>query len=567
MSTENGRYWIIYNGEVYNYLELRAELEGHGEVFTTRSDTEVLLRCFAREGVNALARFNGMFAFAIWDSKEERLLLARDPAGVKPLYYTVQADELVFASELKALLVYPGVTRRIDSLSVSKYFTFGYVPAPHTMFEGIYKLEAGCYLSFSRDGLQQQRYWDIPLEDNPVSARTVDEWAVDLRALLTDSVSKRLRSDVPVGVFLSGGLDSSLVAALAARQTTGRLQTFSLGFDQPSYDESRYSSQIAALLGTKHHNEVLSLPQATKLFGEICELVDEPFADASIIPTYALSRLASQHVKVTLGGDGADELFAGYPAFQADRVVQRLSFLPARWRDWFGSMVKQLPVSHRYTSIEFLTQQFVKGRGVSAEVRFLLWMGYYGNAEKQALFSRELREELLRHDAFEDIARHVHTSGLKGSFERLQYLCLKLYFQDDILFKLDRASMAHSLEVRVPYMDPDVVAHACRIQPMYKLNGLTTKYVLKRAARDLLPRTIIQRRKNGFMMPVARWLADNMREEVEELCSEAAIGETGLFDASYVRRILDEHFSNRRDHRKHIYPLLAFMAWYQRYAK
>jgi asparagine synthase (glutamine-hydrolysing) len=290
-------------------------------------------------------------------------------------------------------------------------------------------------------------------------------------------------------------------------------------------------------------------------------MLDEPLADASILPTYFLCGLAAKSVKVVLGGDGGDELFAGYPSFQAHKVVQKLSFLPVGWRDWLGGMARRLPVSHRYASVDFLLQQFFKGLGLSPEVRFLLWMGFYSNGDKARLFSSSFRQQLQGQTAFEDVLGHVKQSGLTDVFQRLQYLCIKLYFQDDILAKVDRASMAHSLEVRVPYMDRDLVEYACRIQPHYKLRGLTTKYVLKRAMRSVLPRKIIYRRKAGFMMPVAQWLAEDLRETVEDLCSPAAISRSGLFDTGFVRQILDEHFQLRRDHRKQIYALVCFMAW------
>ena len=565
MSDSCGRYHLVYNGEVYNYIELRRELEARGHVFVTRSDTEVVLQCLAAEGLAALRKFDGMFAFALWDRQQRQLLMARDRIGIKPLYYFCHGPDLVFASEIKALLRHPLLVRTLDPLSVSKYFSYGYVPAPHTIFANVHKLEPGACLRFGPGGLNREFYWDIPLTDNPINPRCIDESCDELLQLMRDAVRRQLRSDVPVGVLLSGGIDSSTVTALAAQESSGRLHSFSIGFDQPSYNESAYAWRIASLFGTEHHEEILTLRQAAELFPRVMRSLDEPFADASILPTYRLCQLAARHVKVVLGGDGSDELFAGYPSFQAHKVVQKLSFLPIGWRDWLGRLVRRLPVSHHYASAEFLMQQFLKGLGLSPEVRFLLWMGYYGNAEKKQLFSTDLQQQLLREDPFEDIARYVRQSGLVGDFQRLQYLCLKLYFQDDILLKVDRASMAHSLEVRVPYMDRDLVDYACRIQPFYKLKGLTTKYVLKRAVRGLLPNDIIHRRKAGFMLPVAVWLTRDMRDTVEDFCSTAAVSKTGLFDAGFVRRILDEHFQHRRDHRKHIYPLLCLMAWLRDY--
>lgn len=565
MSDSSGRYTLIYNGEIYNYVELRQELEKRGRCFATRSDTEVLLQCLVTDGFAALSKIDGMFAFALWDRQQRRLLLARDRIGIKPLYYCCHGPDLIFASELKALLKHPLVTRTLDPLSVSKYFSYGYVPSPHTIFANIHKLEPGGCLTFHAAGLAKECYWDIPLTDNPVSPRHLDECCSELLQLMRDSVRRQLRSDVPVGVFLSGGIDSSVITALAAQESSSRLRSFSIGFDQPSYDESAHARRIASLFGTEHHEEIMTLRQAADLFPRVMQLLGEPLADASILPTYLLCQLAARQVKVVLGGDGGDELFAGYPSFQAHKVVQKLSFLPIGWRDWLGRLARRLPVSHHYTSVEFLMQQFLKGLGLSPEVRFLLWMGCYGNADKKKLFSADLRQRLLRQDPFEDITRYVKRSGLMGDLPRLQYLCMKLYFQDDILLKVDRASMAHSLEVRVPYMDRDLVEYVCRIQPFYKLRGLQTKYVLKRAVRGLLPRSIIHRRKAGFMMPVAVWLTQHMRETIEDLCSPAAIADTGLFDAAFVQQMLEEHFQHRRDHRKHIYPLLCFMAWRRNY--
>ena len=336
---------------------------------------------YALDGVDALQHFNGMFAFAIWDRDEQRLFLARDRMGVKPLYYCVRDGELIFASELKSLLVHPCVDHQLNRLSVSKYFTYGYIPAPHTIFEGIHKLEPGCYLLFDRNGLQKRLYWDIPLEDNPLSERTVNEWAEDLRAVLRDAVVKRLRSDVPIGVFLSGGIDSSAVTAFAAQASARQLRTFSVGFEESSYDETPYARIVAERYGTDHHHEVLSAARVASLLPEVMKILDEPFANASIVPTWLLSRFTAKSVKVVLGGDGGDELFMGYPAFQAHKLMERLSILPTAWRDGLNRLARRIPISHRYTSAEYLIQQFFKGAGISPEIRFFLWLGCFGNEQ------------------------------------------------------------------------------------------------------------------------------------------------------------------------------------------
>ena len=565
MATADGRYAVTYNGEIYNYLELRAGLERDGAAFRTASDTEVLLQDWARKGPAALEDFSGMFAFALWDREARTLHLARDRMGIKPLYWTQAAGELVFASELKALLCHPGVARKLDLLSVSKYLTYGYIPAPHTIFEGVFKLEPGTRLEFDGSVARQASYWDIPLRDRPVSSRSLDECAADLRVVLRDAVRQHLRADVPVGVFLSGGLDSSLVAALAAAESSRPIRTFSIGFEEASYDESPFAREVARACGTEHREEVLSLRRALDLLPGVLERMDEPLADASILPTSLLAQFAAREVKVVLGGDGGDELFAGYPAFQAHRLVERLSFLPMAWRDALTRAARHIPVSHRYASLEFLAQQFFKGAGISPEVRLLIWLGCCGNEQRNRLLSPDAREALRRRDPFEDVHRYVRQSGLIGGFERILYLAAKLYLQDDILVKVDRASMAHSLEVRVPYLDPAVVEYAAGLPSEYKLRGFTTKYVLKRAARGLVPERIIRRRKAGFMMPVAAWLQRDLRPRVEELCAPDRLARDGLFDPKTVRELLDEHFTDRRDHRKVIWALFAFQHWRQQY--
>lgn len=564
-SIDGGRYQIVYNGELYNYIELAADLRARGFHFSSQSDTEVLLRQLAADGVEGLQQLNGMFAFALWDRERRELLLARDRVGIKPLYYAVTGGELVFGSEMKALLQHPAVQRRINPLSVSKYLTFSYIPAPHTIFQDVQKLEPGHWLRFSERGLEKGCYWDIPLEDNPISEGTVDERADELLAILRDSVTKQLRSDVPVGVFLSGGIDSSTVTALAAQAVPGRLHTFSVGFEESSYDESPYARLVAERYGTEHHHEVLSLQRAVDLLPTVMDTLDEPFGDASILPTYLLSQFTARHVKVVLGGDGGDELFAGYPSFQAHVMMEKLSVLPITWRDALIRWARRIPVSHRYASVDFLIQQFFKGAGISPEIRFFLWMGPFGNDQKRSVLSADTQAALLRANPFEDVLNYVRQSGLVSDFQRILYLCMKLYLQDGILVKVDRASMANSLEVRVPLLDHTLVEFASRIQPAYKLKGMTTKYILKRAVRDLLPRSIITRRKAGFMIPLAAWLARDLRPMVEDYCSLQALERDGFFNPQGVRRMLDEHFSQTRDHRKAIWTLLAFQIWRRNY--
>lgn len=560
-----GKQHIVYNGEIYNYVELRAELQAHGFSFQTQSDTEVILHQYAKEGPDALQKFNGMFAFAIWDARTQSLFLARDRMGKKPLYYAFCGGEFVFASELKSLLLYPGLPRRINKLSVSKYLSMGYVPTPHTIFSDIHKLEPGAFIQVNATGFTRTFYWDIPLEDNPVSSRNLDECSEQLMELLQDSVQKRLRSDVPLGIFLSGGLDSSTILALAAQEQTSRIHSFSIGFEDRSYDESPYAREVAQLFGAEHHHEILSMQKACNLLPSVLSMMDEPFADASILPTHLLSHFTAQHVKVALGGDGGDELFAGYPSFQAHRIMDRLSILPTSWRDFLIRWARRLPVSHRYASTDFLLQQFFKGAGISAEIRFVLWMGFCSTEQCEQLLAPDVKQALLRENPFEDVVNYVRQSRLISDFQRISYLCMKLYLQDGILVKVDRASMANGLEVRAPFLDYQLVEFACGIQPQHKLNGLTTKYILKHAVRNLLPRHIIRRRKAGFMIPLATWLEKDLRPMLEDMCAEDRLKQDGLFNPSYVQRLIHEHVNHKRDHRKVLWAILCFQVWKQTY--
>ena len=432
MADVSGRFHLTYNGEIYNYLELRESLQAKGRTFRTRSDTEVLLQLLVHYGVEgALGRVNGMFAFALWDRAERRLVLARDRIGIKPLYYAVRKGDLIFASEMKALLAYGEVDRTLDPLSLSKYLSFGYVPAPHTIFSGVQKMEPGTTLKFDASGIvAKDIYWDIPLEDNPISGRNVDECAEGLLELLEDSVSKRLRSDVPVGVFLSGGIDSSAITAIAAKTMGRKVHTFSVGFEESSYDESPHARKVAAHCGTEHHHEVLSMQRALNLLPEVLEKMDEPFSDASILPTYLLSGFTAQHVKVVLGGDGGDELFAGYPSYQAHKIMEKLSFLPVTWRDGLNRMAKRIPVSHRYASVDFLLQQFFKGTGISPEIRFFMWMGYFGHDQKKHVLSQDVQSQLLRKNPYEDVINYVRHSVASKCESRIDS---KLIFDDRVL--------------------------------------------------------------------------------------------------------------------------------------
>ena len=561
MSSADGRWHIVFNGEIYNYLELRRDLEARGAAFRTQSDTEVLLQAWAEDGVDCLPRLNGMFAFAIWDSREKRLTLARDPLGIKPLYYANHRGELLFASELRSLLRFPGFKPGLDPASVNKYLALGYIPAPSTAYAGVRKLEPGQMVTWSPAGRHTEYFWDLPIEDNPVGAGTFDESAKTTRELLREAVRYQLRSDVDVGILLSGGIDSSAVAALAAPLAGRKLHSFSIGFQEASYNELPFAEEVARKVGTEHHHQTLTPKDVVGALPAIYRGLDEPLGDASLVPTWFLARLASGKVKTVLGGDGGDELFAGYPSFQAHLLVERLSFLPVGVRVAINHLIQRLPVSHNYKSVPFLMAQFLKGLGLPAEIRFLLWMGACGNAERHDLLSPDIRNELHRHNAFEDVTRLAYRSGLSGGLERIFYLCTKLYLQECVLTKVDRASMAHSLEVRVPFLDPDLVTHAFSLRADYKLRGRQTKLILREALKNDLPESILQRKKAGCAMPVAAWLQQDLKTWAQDLTASSLVASTGILDPAAVQKMTQEHLTRQADHRRSLWAVLAFLAW------
>jgi asparagine synthase (glutamine-hydrolysing) len=564
LANEDETIWIIFNGEIYNFREIRRELERKGHKFRSHSDTEVVVHLYEDLGARCLERLNGMFAFALWDARQKTLFLARDRTGKKPLHYCIANGHFLFASEIKALLQHPLVARDLDLASLNKYLAYEYVPAPNSIFKAIKKLEPGHYLRFRDGSATVSQYWDVPIEDYPISDRTEAQCVDELEQRLEDAVSARLAADVPVGLFVSGGVDSGVVAALA-RKAKENLECFSIGFDEASFDESRYAQQVARALGIKHHLQVFCAQEMSRLVERLPEILDEPLADPSILPLFLLSRFASERMKVVLSGDGGDELFAGYQTYQAHKLVTLYDALPGFVKESVKALAFRLPVSHKYLSLDFKLKQFLKGAGVSSEVRFFLWRGAFSNAERRALLSAEIRRELQNENAYEEIYRYVRKSGLTKELERILYLSMKLYLQDNNLVTVDRASMANGLEVRSPFLDRGVVDFVCRLPMEYKLNGLKTKYILKKVAETLLPRNIVYRQKKGFGVPLAKWLTGELREFMLDYLSQERIERQRIFDYAYVKRLIEEQLSMRNDNRELLWTLLVFQTWYEKY--
>jgi asparagine synthase (glutamine-hydrolysing) len=565
MHNEDSTVWVLQNGEIYNYLELREQLSAAGHTFVTRSDTEVLVHGYEQWGEQLVERLNGMFAFALLDRRAATILLARDRVGIKPMHYAVDGDRLVFASELKALLRDPALRRGIDPVALDEYLAYEFVPSPRSIIRGINKLQPGHTLTWSigERRARVRRYWAPQLNvDRGPRDRSLDEECAELRAVLRESVRKELISDVPLGVFLSGGIDSSAVTAMMT-QLGGDVKTFSVGFAERSFDEAPYARDVARHLGTDHHELTLEPGMLLGLIPRLPVLLDEPLGDASIIPTYLLSAFTRQHVKVALGGDGGDELFAGYPTMQAHRMAGYYMHAPSFLRRGLVEpVVRRMPVSRENLSFDFRAKRFVSGAAHPVAERHQRWMGSFAAEQRVAVLSAEMRGELAEKngDALVDEFRSF------DPLHQVLMLDMRLYLENDILVKLDRASMMASLEGRVPLLNNDFVAYATGLPLNMKLRGLRSKFLLKRALRGILPERILNRPKKGFGIPVAEWFRGPLREQMLTVLSPERIAREGFFEAGVVSKLISEHLTGRRDNRKQLWTLFAFEMWHEGYA-
>lgn len=566
LSNEDGSIWIVYNGELYNYQVIRANLEKAGHRFATLSDTEVIVHAYEEYGTDCLQVMNGMFAFALWDSRRQRLLLARDRVGIKPLYYARLPWGLVFGSEVKALLAHPRMERRLDLTALNLYLSLEYVPSPYSIFAGISKLPPGHFLVVEGSDSHLERYWDLELANSaPSSTRSLTECTAEVRRLLHEVVKMELVADVPVGVLLSGGIDSSAVAAMMVRASDRPVPSFSVAFDDPSFDESAHARLVARHLGTEHHEFPLSAATALETLPEITAGLDEPLGDSSIIPTYCLSRFTKEHVKVALGGDGGDELFGGYSTLQAHRLADYYQRLAPGWlrrlvEPW---VLEKLPVSFDNLSLDFKVRRFLRDYSLPPVVRHHRWLGSFTPEEKAGLLGPLITtggEKVV-----DLVEYHARQAGTQDPLNQVLYCDLKLYLEGDILVKVDRASMANSLEVRVPLLNRLLVEYAAHLPHSFKLRGLTTKFLLRRALKGLLPDSILHRGKKGFNVPVAKWFAGPLKPLLEEVLSPRRLKPQGLFQPDYVAAIIREHQARHQDHRKLLWTLLAFQLWYERW--
>jgi asparagine synthase (glutamine-hydrolysing) len=555
---------IVFNGEIYNFQELKNELQKLNKyTFVTTSDTEVLLYAYEEYEEKLFDKINGMFAFAIYDFRKNQLLLARDRMGKKPLYYGTFSGTFVFASEIKALLRHPAVSRELNIDALNEYLTFEYVPTPHSIFKNIYKLEPAVYLLWENSTVvKKQPYWKVPFDTAPIS---FDDAQKQLYSLLNDAVSVRLVSDVPLGVFLSGGLDSSTVAYFAQKNSTARIKTFSIGFEDKSYDESNYAASVARHLGTEHYVQTLTEKQSLDLIPELSTLIDEPFADPSIIPTYLLSKFTRSKVTVALGGDGSDELLAGYPTFISNYFIDSYAALPALFQKVIKRIASYLPVSDKNISFDFKVKQFIKGFELPKQYVHSLWLGSFSPAEKNCLLSRDALSEVNTLHGLEVIDRYLFEVSSATPFNQLLYTYYRTYLLEDILVKVDRASMFTSLEVRVPFLDYRIVEFLSRLPGNFKVRGFTGKYILKELMRSKIPDEIIDRPKKGFGIPLSYWLRNELKPLCNELLSEQSLARHSLFNYAYIKQLKDDHFAIRQNNRKLLWTLMIFQMWYQKW--
>jgi asparagine synthase (glutamine-hydrolysing) len=567
--------WITYNGEVYNFPELREELEAKGYRFRTRADTEVVVNLYEEYGTGFVKKLRGMFAVGIYDKKNDRLVLVRDHVGIKPLYYCLKPKNknLVFASEIKAILKYPGISREIDYEAVDWFVTLEYIPAPFSIFKHIRKLPAGHLLTYEKGKLHIEKYWDVdkPTGEDKKKAPGFNELKEQFHSLLKESVKMRMISDVPLGAFLSGGIDSSSIVAAMSSLSPGHIKTFSIGFEEKSYSELKYSDIVSRAFNTDHYTKNLS-PDINELVLYLADFWDEPLGDFSNFPTYLVCGTAREKVKVVLSGDGGDEIFGGYEHYIAQKIARFMDF--PLFRPFHRLMARTthlFPPSELKKGLVNRVKRFSEGLRNSYLNRHFRWMIFLSNIQKQRLYSPGfLNSEYLKvlpsrvpfNDFFE------HSRQFDGINQDL-YLDFKTYMVDNILVKVDRMSMAASLEARVPLLDYKMVEFAFSLPAHYKLGGSyasTTKWFFKKAMEGVLPPEIIYRQKEGFSIPIKNWLKNELKDLMMEYLSEKRVKEAGLFNYPYVKKMVQEHMDNKQNHAHRLWTLILFHLWHQKFS-
>ncbi len=576
IGNEDNSIWIVFNGEIYNFHELRNALIKKGHTFKTKTDTETIVHLYEEYGVDCVQHLEGMFAFALWDSNKERLFLARDRMGEKPLHWSIFDGQFIFGSEIKTILTHPKSRQRLNPVALQEYLSLEYVPAPSTMFEAIHKLPPASYMIVEGGQVKINRYWSPQFSYSEMSEGEASERLIEL---LDRSVKLRLISDVPLGIFLSGGIDSSAVTALAARHVPGRIKTFSIGFPDQSFDETQYANLVAKHVGTEHHVAEFTPGLALSMMQELWNVLDEPIADASILPTYFLSKMTRQSVTVALSGEGGDELFGGYPTYIAHQLASTWRRLPAVLRQGvFAPLINSMPVSLNNLSLDYKMKRFIASAEEAPTTRHFKWMGSIPVAQHGALINPAVfeNESGARTGAFANHEELIDKlaqsrwlmngiSSTKNVVDVAMRLDVSCFLADQLLVKADRASMATSLEARMPFLAFPLAEFALSLPSHYKVKNFTTKYLLKKAVAPYLPKSIINRPKKGFGIPVAKWLKGDFKPLVDQLLEERYVTRQGIFQWAYINRLLDDHYSGRADRRKELWTLIMFQQWWHKF--
>jgi len=567
IANEDQTIVVVYNGEIYNYQQIKVDLEQKGHRFSTSSDTEVLVHLYEEYGEDLITPLRGMFAFALWDARNRKLLVARDRVGIKPLFYTQTGTGIVFGSELKSLLKIKGIQREVDPIALDAYFTLSYIPAPLTIFSEIYKLRPGHLMTITQNGIRIRSYWDLAVE--PDYSKPESYFLEGAMELMEEAVISHLMSEVPLGAFLSGGIDSGCVVALMARNLLSPVRTFTIGFGGAVggfSDERPYARMVAQHYGTSHHEQSVS-PKAVDVLQRVVQALDEPLADDSAIPSYYVSELAKSQVTVALSGLGGDELFGGYERYLGFQLGDWYDYLP-RWMRTkvINPLAMRLPEQANGNPAVNHLKRFIRGSGLPASARYLEFISLLTLQQRQQLYHPEVRRQI----DFSHIESHLKSFFNQPkdvpSINRVFYQDVHTYLPDDILALTDRISMAHSLEVRVPFLDHKLLEFCFRIPPDMKLKFFQKKYLMKKCgATFLLPQAVLQHKKQGFVGPMAHWLRHDLKPYILEMLSEERLRKSGFFDPKAVQRILDEHFSLRETHDKLIFALLVFQVWQAEY--
>ena len=557
---------IVFNGEIYNHREIREELIAKGHTYATQTDTESILHLYEEIGVHCVEKLRGMFAFAIWDERKRSLFLARDRVGIKPLFYRLEGDRLLFASEIKSILQDPAVPRDIDLQALDAYVALSYSMAPRTIFREISQLLPGHFLVWEDGKVRFERYWDLYYRPNRKAK--VDDLAAEFLHLLREAVGQHLISDVPLGAFLSGGIDSTTLVALMSEHMSEPVKTFTIGFGGTvgGFEDERPFARLAAdRYGTDHH-ELEVRPNLEGVIEKIVTGFDEPFADDSSIPTYYISEMTRKHVKVALSGLGGDELMGGYDRYLGFSLSESYARIP-RWvrRNLFERIIGLVPDSSGGTVSQL--KRFILPADLPPAQRYFAYRVLLDAERRAALFSPDVRREIEGAQVEDECARYFHSPNASEPLDRVMYQDVKVYLPNDILANTDRMSMAHSLEVRVPFLDHKLMEFCATIPAEWKVRGLQKKFLLRRAVAHLLPGEILQKKKQGFVGPMALWLRHELRDYVRDTLSEASLKAHGYFEPRAVALILDEHFSRRRRHDTLIWALLVFQVWHRLYMR